>query len=47
VIKYSNIEPYKLLKQKGVKPLYPIGDAKSPREIGDALRDGHAVGREI
>jgi len=46
-MKYSNMEPYKLLKEKGVKPLYLIGDAKSPRQIGDALRDGHAVAREI
>lgn len=46
-MKYSNMEPYKLLKEKGVKPLYLIGDAKAPRQIGDALRDGHAVGREI
>lgn len=46
-MKYSNVEPYKLLKEKGVKPLYLIGDAKSPRQIGDALRDGHAVAREI
>jgi 2,4-dienoyl-CoA reductase-like NADH-dependent reductase (Old Yellow Enzyme family) len=46
-MKYSNTEPYKLLKEKGVKPLFLIGDAKSPRQIGDALRDGHAVARDI
>ena len=46
-MKYSNMEPYKLLKQKGVKPLYLIGDAKAPRQIGDALRDAYALAREI
>ena len=46
-MKYSNMEPYKMLKEKGVKPLYLMGDAKSPRQIGDALRDGHAIAREI
>jgi hypothetical protein len=24
-----------------------IGDAKAPRQIGEAVRDGHAVAREI
>jgi hypothetical protein len=46
-MKYSNMEPYKLLKAKGVKPLYLVGDAKSPRHIGDAMRDGYAAAREI
>ncbi len=45
--KYSNMEPYKLLKAKGVKPLYLVGDAKSPRQIGESVRDGHAAAREI
>lgn len=46
-MKYSNMEPYKMLKEKGVKPLYLIGDAKAPRHIGEAVRDGYAVAREI
>ncbi|MGD0072882.1 MAG: FAD-dependent oxidoreductase [Candidatus Binataceae bacterium] len=46
-MKYSNMEPYKMLKEKGVKPIYLMGDAKSPRQIGDALRDGHTIGREL
>jgi 2,4-dienoyl-CoA reductase-like NADH-dependent reductase (Old Yellow Enzyme family) len=46
-MKYSNMETYKLLKGKGVKPLFLIGDAKSPRHIGDAIRDGYAAAREI
>ena len=46
-MKYSNTEPYKLLKEKGVKPLHLIGDAKSPRQVGDALRDAYALAREI
>ena len=45
--KYSNMEPYKLLKEKGVGHLYLIGDAKAPRQIGEAVRDGHALAREI
>jgi 2,4-dienoyl-CoA reductase-like NADH-dependent reductase (Old Yellow Enzyme family) len=46
-MKYSNMEPYKLLKAKGVKTVHLIGDAKSPRHIGDAIRDGYAAAREI
>lgn len=46
-MKYSNMDPYKLLKAKGVKPLYLVGDAKAPRHIGDAMRDGYAAAREI
>lgn len=46
-MKYSNVEPYEMLKAKGVKPLYLIGDAKAPRQIGEAVRDGHTVAREI
>jgi hypothetical protein len=46
-MKYSNMDVYKLLKEKGVKPLYLIGDAKSPRQIGNALRDAYAAAREI
>lgn len=45
--KYSNMEPYKLLKAKGVKPLYLVGDAKAPRQIGESVRDGYSVAREI
>ena len=46
-MKYSNMEPYKLLKAKGVKGLHLIGDAKSPRQIGDAMRDGLAAALEM
>jgi 2,4-dienoyl-CoA reductase-like NADH-dependent reductase (Old Yellow Enzyme family) len=46
-MKYSNMEPYKLLKAKGVKSVHLIGDAKAPRHIGDAMRDGYAAAREI
>ncbi len=46
-MKYSNMEPYKLLKAKGLKAVHLIGDAKSPRHIGDAMRDGYAAAREI
>jgi 2,4-dienoyl-CoA reductase-like NADH-dependent reductase (Old Yellow Enzyme family) len=46
-MKYSNMEPYKLLKARGLKTVHLIGDAKSPRHIGDAIRDGYAAAREI
>ncbi len=46
-MRYSNNDLYHLLKQKGVQPLYLVGDAKAPRQIGEAVRDGHAVAREI
>ena len=46
-MKYSNVEPYEMLKGKGVKPLYLIGDAKAPRQIGEAVRDGHALARDL
>jgi 2,4-dienoyl-CoA reductase-like NADH-dependent reductase (Old Yellow Enzyme family) len=46
-MKYSNTDLYKLLKGKGVRPLHLIGDARSPRQIGDAIREGHAAAREI
>ncbi|MBI2962946.1 MAG: FAD-dependent oxidoreductase [Deltaproteobacteria bacterium] len=46
-MKYSNMETYKLLKSKGVKAAYLVGDAKSPRHIGDAIRDGYAAALEI
>jgi len=46
-MKYSNMEPYKLLKEKGIGHLYLIGDAKAPRQIGEAVRDGHALARDI
>jgi electron transfer flavoprotein alpha subunit len=46
-MKYSNMDVYRLFKAKGVKPVYLIGDAKAPRHIGDAIRDGHAAAREI
>jgi 2,4-dienoyl-CoA reductase-like NADH-dependent reductase (Old Yellow Enzyme family) len=46
-MKYSNTGIYTLLKQRGVKPLHLIGDAKAPRHIGDAIRDGHLAARAI
>jgi 2,4-dienoyl-CoA reductase-like NADH-dependent reductase (Old Yellow Enzyme family)/thioredoxin reductase len=46
-MKYSNTDLYKLLKGRGVKPLYLIGDAKAPRQIGEAVRDGYSIAREI
>ena len=46
-MKYSNMEPYKLFKARGLKAVHLIGDAKSPRHIGDAIRDGYAAAREI
>ena len=46
-MKYSNTDVYTLLKANGVKPLYLIGDAKAPRQIGEAVRDGYSVARNI
>ncbi|MGD0075122.1 MAG: hypothetical protein ABSD31_12410 [Candidatus Binataceae bacterium] len=44
-VKYSNVEPYEMLKGKGVKPL---GDARAPRQIGEAVaRDGLALARDL
>jgi hypothetical protein len=44
--KLSNLEPYNLLKQRGVE-CHLIGDAKAPRWIMNATHDGYKVGREI
>jgi hypothetical protein len=44
--KASNNELYKKLKGK-VMELYCVGDAVSPRRFGDAVYQGHKVGREI
>jgi 2,4-dienoyl-CoA reductase-like NADH-dependent reductase (Old Yellow Enzyme family) len=46
-MKYSNTDTYALLKRKGIKSLHLIGDAKAPRHIGDAIRDGHLAARAI
>jgi uncharacterized FAD-dependent dehydrogenase len=44
--KYSNTEPYDLLKKRGVE-CHLIGDARAPRWIWNATHDGYKVASEI
>jgi 2,4-dienoyl-CoA reductase-like NADH-dependent reductase (Old Yellow Enzyme family) len=44
--KLSNVEPYNLLKKKGIE-CHLIGDARAPRFIWNATHDGYKIGREI
>lgn len=45
--KKSHMDLYKELKAEGKREVISIGDAAAPRGYGEAVYDGHKVGREI
>ncbi len=45
--KQSHTDLYKQIKAKGKPEVFVIGDCAAPRGYGEAVYDGHKVGREI